>query len=141
MKCPLRGKRQGVRPQFLEDTASIRQSSWKAAPIPELLQDRRVEITGPVDAKTVINALNSEANVFMADFEDSTAPTWANVLSGQSVLRAAVRGELTFSPEALAETPAYTLKPDRRTVLMVRPRGLHLDENCAVVADSSGSTG
>lgn len=123
-----RGKRQGMRPQFIEDTASIRQSSWKAAPIPELLQDRRVEITGPVDAKTVINALNSDANVFMADFEDSTAPTWANVLSGQGVLRAAVRGDLTFSPEASAESPAYALKPDRRTVLMVRPRGLHLDE-------------
>lgn len=124
----VRTKRKGTRPQFLEDTASIRQSSWKAAPIPEILHDRRVEITGPVDAKTVINALNSDANVFMADFEDSTAPTWANLLSGQQALQAAVRGDLSYSPDAAAATPAYALKADRKTVLMVRPRGLHLDE-------------
>jgi malate synthase len=123
-----RSLRKGQLPQFLEDTASIRASTWKAAPIPQILQDRRVEITGPVDAKTIINALNSDANVFMADFEDSTAPTWANVLAGQDVLRAAVRGDLNFSPDASAGTPAYTLKPERTTVLMVRPRGLHLDE-------------
>ncbi|MBP6534466.1 MAG: malate synthase A [Arenimonas sp.] len=128
-----RGKRKGMLPQFLEDTASIRASTWKAEPIPQILQDRRVEITGPVDAKTVINALNSDANVFMADFEDSTAPTWANVLAGQDVLRAAVRGDLSFSQDVSDAVPAYTLKPERKTLLMVRPRGLHLDEKHVLV--------
>ena len=118
----------GRLPHFIEDTASIRASAWKAAPIPEILQDRRVEITGPVDAKTVINALNSDATVFMADFEDSTSPTWANVLAGQDVLRAAVRGDLSFSPDSTGTSPAYSLKPERHTLLMVRPRGLHLNE-------------
>jgi malate synthase len=122
-------KAKGKTPQFSEDTAKIRQSAWKAAPIPEILSDRRVEITGPVDAKTVINALNSDANVFMADFEDSTSPTWANMLSGQDVLYRAVRNELSWSPEQQAPNQAlYSLSPTRKTVLMVRPRGLHLNE-------------
>jgi malate synthase len=122
-------KNKGKVPSFSEHTAKIRDSAWKAAPIPDILQDRRVEITGPVDAKTVINALNSEANVFMADFEDSTAPTWANILCGQEVLYRAVRGELSWSPDKRApKQSVYRLKPDRKTVLMVRPRGLHLDE-------------
>lgn len=124
-----RGTQKGTVPAFIEDTANIRQSAWKAAPIPELLQDRRVEITGPVDAKTVINALNSEANVFMADFEDSTSPTWANVLSGQEVLFLAVRNELTWSSDKSdPQATVYELSPNRKTILMVRPRGLHLPE-------------
>lgn len=124
-----RRKSKGRIPQFSEHTAKLRDSAWKAAPIPDILQDRRVEITGPVDAKTVINALNSEAQVFMADFEDSTAPTWANVLSGQDVLYRAVRGELSWVPDKNAPRQSlYRLKPERKTVLMVRPRGLHLDE-------------
>jgi malate synthase len=124
-----RQQAKGKSPQFIEDTAKIRQSAWTAAPIPEILRDRRVEITGPVDAKTVINALNSDANVFMADFEDSTSPTWANMLSGQEVLFRAVRNELSWSPDNNAPQPTvYRLSPNRKTVLMVRPRGLHLNE-------------
>ena len=124
-----RRKNKGRVPQFSEHTAKLRDSAWKAAPVPSILQDRRVEITGPVDAKTAINALNSEANVFMADFEDSTAPTWANILCGQEVLYRAIRGELSWSPDKRAPRQSvYRLKPERRTVLMVRPRGLHLDE-------------
>lgn len=124
-----RNKAKGKLPQFNEDTANIRQSAWKAAPIPEILQDRRIEITGPVDAKTVINALNSDANVFMADFEDSTSPTWANMLCGQEVLYRAVRNELSWSPDKRAPRQSvYRLNPKRKTVLMVRPRGLHLNE-------------
>lgn len=124
-----RQQAKGHSPQFNEDTAKIRQSAWKAAAIPEILHDRRVEITGPVDAKTVINALNSEANVFMADFEDSTSPTWANMLCGQEVLFRAVRNELSWSLNQSAPEPSvYRLSPTRKTVLMVRPRGLHLNE-------------
>ncbi|MEY2866561.1 MAG: malate synthase [Pseudomonadota bacterium] len=122
-----RAQQETVAPHFNEDTAKLRDSEWQAAPLPEILLNRRVEITGPVDAKTVINALNSEAEVFMADFEDSTAPTWRNVLAGQQVLHAAVSGSLQFSA-AEPEAPIYRLKPERRTVLMVRPRGLHLPE-------------
>ena len=111
-------------PQFLPSTADIRNSDWQVAPIPADLLDRRVEITGPVDRKMIINALNSGANVFMADFEDSNSPTWSNVIQGQVNLRDAVRGAITYtSPEGklyeLCETPA---------VLMVRPRGWHLVE-------------
>ena len=124
-----RHKAKGKLPVFTEDTANIRQSAWNAAPIPELLRDRRVEITGPVDAKTVINALNSDASVFMADFEDSTSPTWANMLSGQEVLFRAVRNDLSWLPDEPAPNQsAYRLSPTRKTVLMVRPRGLHLSE-------------
>jgi malate synthase len=114
----------GTMPDFLPETAHIRQSEWKAAPIPADLMDRRVEITGPVERKMIINALNSGANVFMADFEDSNSPTWQNVIEGQANLRDAVRGEIRFlSPEGkqyeLCECPA---------TLMVRPRGWHLEE-------------
>lgn len=117
----------GTLPSFLEHTANLRVAEWRATPLPEILQHRTVEITGPVDAKTVINALNSEADVFMADFEDSTAPTWRNMLNGQQVLKDAVRGNLQFDA-GTPEAPVYRLKPERRTVLMVRPRGLHLSE-------------
>ncbi len=115
---------QGELPDFLPETASVRAAEWTVAPIPKDLLDRRVEITGPVDRKMIINALNSGANVFMADFEDSNSPTWNNNLDGQVNLRDAVNGTISFvSPEgktyALAERPA---------TLLVRPRGWHLNE-------------
>ena len=114
----------GAMPGFLPSTAHIRQSDWRVAPIPADLLDRRVEITGPVERKMIINALNSGASVFMADFEDSNSPTWSNVMEGQVNLRDAVRGAITYtSPEGkryeVCEKPA---------VLMVRPRGWHLVE-------------
>ena len=114
----------GAMPEFLASTAQIRQSEWRVAPIPADLLDRRVEITGPVDRKMIINALNSGASVFMADFEDSNSPTWSNVIEGQVNLRDAVQGAITYTnPEGkryeVCETPA---------VLMVRPRGWHLVE-------------
>src|SRR5712692_4016329 len=98
----------GHLPDFLPETTSIRQQEWTVAPIPHDLLDRRVEITGPVDRKMIINALNSGANVFMADFEDSNSPTWHNNLEGHVNLRDAVNRTITFvSPEgkkyALAE--------------------------------------
>lgn len=86
----------GKFPDFLPETAVIRSSDWTVAPIPEDLQDRRVEITGPVDRKMIINALNSGANVFMADFEDSHSPTWQATLEGQINLRDAVRREISL---------------------------------------------
>ena len=115
----------GAMPDFLASTKNIRaDKSWQAAPIPADLQDRRTEITGPVDRKMVINALNSGAKVFMADFEDANSPTWNNCLEGQINLRDAVRRTISFtSPEG----KAYALKEDTAT-LMVRPRGWHLPE-------------
>jgi malate synthase len=114
----------GELPDFLPDTRAVRQGDWTVAPTPPDLLDRRVEITGPVDRKMVINALNSGARVYMADFEDSNAPTWRNNLEGQLNLRDAVRGSIAFtSPEG----KHYTLAP-RIATLMVRPRGWHLDE-------------
>ena len=86
----------GALPGFLPETAHIRHTEWKVAPIPQDLLDRRVEITGPVDRKMIINALNSGANVFMADFEDSNSPTWANNLEGQANLRDAVARTISF---------------------------------------------
>src|SRR5213075_2937106 len=90
----------GERPGFLEETRGIRESDWTVAPIPGDLLDRRVEITGPVDRKMMINALNSGANVFMADFEDANAPTWANCIEGQVNLLDAVRRTITFESGA-----------------------------------------
>lgn len=117
----------GSRPEFLAQTAEIRNGDWKVAPIPEDLKDRRVEITGPVDAKMIINALNSGANTFMADFEDSNAPTWANQIGGQLALFGAVRRTLTFDDPARGKHYALdTSKP--LATLLVRPRGLHLPE-------------
>src|SRR5258706_15116692 len=84
----------GHKPDFLPETAAIREQEWTVAPIPPDLLDRRVEITGPVDRKMIINALNSGANVFMADFEDSNAPTWQNNLEGQTNLRETVAGAI-----------------------------------------------
>src|SRR5690606_32671216 len=96
----------------------------KVATIPDVLLDRRIEITGPVDRKMIINALNSDARVFMADFEDSTSPTWDNLIEGQLNLIDAVAGSIDFRS---AEGREYTLRADP-AVLMVRPRGWHLDE-------------
>lgn len=116
----------GALPDFRTDTRGIRESEWRVAPLPVALRDRRVEITGPVDPKMVINALNSGANCYMADFEDSTSPTWDNLLTGQRALREAIRGTLEFTSPA---GKRYALKPeDQRAVLIVRPRGWHLDE-------------
>jgi malate synthase len=121
----------GHLPDFRADTAHIRNGDWRVAPLPEALLDRRVEITGPVDPKMVINALNSGAKVYMADFEDSTTPTWDNLLTGQQALRGAVSGTLTFDAP---NGKHYALKPfDEQAVLMVRPRGWHLDEKHVLV--------
>jgi malate synthase len=114
----------GERLGFLPETAAVRESEWSVAPAPADLNDRRVEITGPADPKMTINALNSGAKVFMADFEDSLSPTWANVIGGQAALRDAVRRTLSFtSPEG----KSYELGEDLAT-LVVRPRGWHLVE-------------
>ncbi len=116
-------------PDFFEETRTIRESDWKAAPLPPDLQDRRVEITGPVDRKMVINALNSGAKTYMADFEDSHTPTWANCLNGQINLRDAVSGSLEYqSPEG----KQYRLNAQPAT-LIVRPRGWHLHEKHLLV--------
>src|ERR1700734_3345972 len=108
----------GKFPDFLPETKSVREQNWTVAPIPADLQDRRVEITGPVDRKMVINALNSGANVFMADFEDANSPTWHNNLDGQINPRDAIRGTITF---ASPEGKAYKLNPKTAT-LPVPPR-------------------
>ncbi len=114
----------GSLPDFPAETASVRAGAWRVPPAPHDLADRRTEITGPVDRKMVINALNSDAKVFMADFEDATSPTWTNMMEGQVNLRDAVRRTIEFtSPEG----KAYRLK-ERTATLMVRPRGWHLLE-------------
>ena len=111
-------------PNFLPETEPVRKAAWVVAPIPPELEDRRVEITGPTDRKMIINALNSGANVFMADLEDANSPTWSNMLEGQINLRDAVRQNITYtSPEG----KAYELK-ENPAILMVRPRGWHLQE-------------
>jgi malate synthase len=113
----------GERPEFLEETASIRAGDWVIAPVHPDLEDRRVEITGPVDAKLMINALNSGAEVFMADFEDATTPTWDNLLHGQVNLVEAHNRTLALD----MGSKRYELN-DRVATLVVRPRGWHLDE-------------
>src|ERR1700730_11174345 len=119
----------GKTPDFLPETAQIRTDNWRVTPIPEDITDRRVEITGPTDRKMVINALNSGAKVFMADFEDANAPTWHNMVEGHINLRDAVRRTIEFqSPEG----KAYRLK-DQVAVLFVRPRGWHLVEKHLLV--------
>ena len=120
----------GGYPDFLASTRAIRESDWQVAPIPPLLADRRVEITGPVERKLIINALNSGAKVFMADFEDSTAPTWENLLRGQANLRDAVAGTLDWTAP---DGRHYAVGADP-AVLMVRPRGWHLPERHFEVA-------
>jgi malate synthase len=120
----------GERPDFLKETAKIRESEWTVAPLPADLLDRRVEITGPVDRKMIINALNSGAKVFMADFEDSTTPTWDNVIEGQLNLRDAVRRTITFEDEKTGKSYKLIDKP---AVLFVRARGWHLEERHVLV--------
>ncbi len=115
----------GWRPDFLPETQDIRRRAWTVATLPQDLLDRRVEITGPTDAKMIINALNSGANVFMADFEDATSPTWDNLIQGQANLRDAVAGRLEFTDSNTGKD--YRLG-DRLATLIVRPRGWHLPE-------------
>src|ERR1700710_2561899 len=115
----------GLSPDFCAETAKIRDGDWKVAPIPADLLDRRVEITGPVDRKMIINALNSAAKVFMADFEDSTTPTWDNVIEGQLNLRDAVRRTITFEDEKTGKSYKLIEKP---AGLFVGARGWHLEE-------------
>ena len=116
--------RAGFRPDFLEETSGVRSAEWSVAPSPSDLTDRRVEITGPVERKMMINALNSGARVFMADFEDALSPPWTNVVSGQANCVDAVRRTLQFvSPEG----KRYSLGRELAT-LVVRPRGWHLQE-------------
>ena len=119
----------GVAPDFLAETRSVREGQWRVAPAPADLNDRRVEITGPVERKMMINALNSGAKVFMADFEDALSPTWENVVTGQANCMDAIRRTIEFrSPEgkryALGATPA---------TLVIRPRGWHLVERHVTV--------
>ena len=119
----------GTTPDFLPETKSVRGGDWKVAPTPADLQKRRVEITGPAERKMMINALNSGASVFMADFEDSLSPSWRNVLQGQQACSEAVRRTLTFtSPEG----KRYTLA-EKTATLLVRPRGWHLPEKHVTV--------
>jgi len=127
----------GERPDFLPQTRQIRETPWTVAPIPTDLQDRRVEITGPVDRKMIINALNSGARVFMADFEDSTTPTWENLLDGQINLIDAVRRTITYDDPTTNKHYSLIEKP---AVLFVRPRGWHLEER-HVVIDSEFMSG
>ncbi|MBR58810.1 MAG: malate synthase A [Myxococcales bacterium] len=122
----------GEVPTFLAKTQTIRESDWTVASLPDALTDRRVEITGPVERKMIINALNSGANVFMADFEDSSSPTWENMIHGQINLRDAVAGTITYQHPT--KDKVYSLNPTT-ALLMVRPRGLHLVESHMMVGD------
>ena len=122
----------GKLPGFLPETAHVRDDpGWRVAAAPADLDDRRVEITGPAEPKMMINALNSGARVFMADFEDALAPTWENVVTGQWAVSEAVRRRLTFQ----SDEKAYTLQPTTAT-LVIRPRGWHLDETHLLVDGS-----
>ncbi len=120
----------GEKPDFLEETRQIREAEWTVAALPEDMLDRRVEITGPVDRKMIINALNSGAKVFMADFEDSNTPKWSNLIDGQINLRDAIRRTITYSDPATRKE--YKLN-DKVAVLFVRPRGWHLEERHVLV--------
>jgi len=121
--------RQGELPDFLESTREIREAKWTVSPIPQPLMDRRTEITGPVDRKMIINALNSGASMFMADLEDSNSPTWDNNVQGQINLRDAVNGTISFSNP---DGKQYKLN-EKTAVLLVRPRGWHLVEKHALL--------
>ncbi len=120
----------GEKPDFPAETGELRASEWIVAPLPADILDRRVEITGPVDRKMVINALNSGAKVFMADFEDSSTPTWSNLIQGQINLRDAVRRAIDYADPATGKQ--YRLN-DRTAVLFVRARGWHLEERHLLV--------
>jgi len=116
----------GEIPDFLPETRTIRDGDWKVAPIPADLLDRRVEITGPVDRKMIVNALNSGAKVFMGDFEDATSPTFANIIEGQVNVRDRWAGKIDFTDETSGKAYRLSSKP---AVLLVRPRGWHLPED------------
>jgi malate synthase len=120
----------GALPDFLPETGAIRAADWRIAPVPADLQDRRVEITGPVDRKMVINALNAPVRCFMADFEDSCAPTWENIVRGQINLADAIRRTISYADAATGKI--YRLA-DRTATLIVRPRGWHLPEKHVLV--------
>jgi len=120
----------GAMPDFLRETADVRDGDWRIAPVPADLQDRRVEITGPVDRKMVINALNAPVRCFMADFEDSCAPTWENIVRGQVNLADAIRRTISYSDATTGKV--YRLA-DRTATLIVRPRGWHLPEKHVLV--------
>ncbi len=128
----------GELPDFLIETRAIREGGWKVAPVPADLLDRRVEITGPVDRKMIVNALNSGAKVFMADFEDASSPAFANMVEGQANLLDLWNGRIDFTDPASGKLYAVKSHP---AALMVRPRGWHLDERHVLVDDKvmSGS--
>jgi malate synthase len=115
----------GAMPDFLPSTADVRAGDWRVSPVPADLQDRRVEITGPVDRKMIINALNAPVRAFMADFEDACSPTWGNVIRGQVNLADAIRRTITYADPATGKV--YRLA-ERTATLIVRPRGWHLPE-------------
>jgi len=119
----------GALPDFLSDTRQIHEGSWTVAPVPRDLQDRKVEITGPVDRKMVINALNSGASTYMADFEDANSPTWANNVGGHVNLRDAIRRSIDYTAP---DGRTYRLN-EKTATLLVRPRGWHLDEKHVLV--------
>jgi malate synthase len=120
----------GWKPDFPPETKAVREADWRVAPVPRDLQDRRIEITGPTDRKMVINALNCGADVYMADFEDATTPSWDNLIEGQANLIDAVRRRITFADQETGRR--YALK-DKTAVLFVRPRGWHLPEKHVLV--------
>src|SRR5215472_8579009 len=120
----------GVLPQFLASTAAVRSGDWRIAAVPADLLDRRVEITGPVDRKMIINALNAPVSAFMADFEDSCSPTWENLVQGQINLRDAVRRSIRYVDRSSGRI--YQLG-QRTPTLIVRPRGWHLPEKHVTV--------
>ena len=131
----LRSERQkawdgGEHPDFLPETKSIRDGDWKIRGVPEDLLDRRVELTGPVDRKMIINAVNSGASVFMADFEDALSPTWDNIIQGQVNLISYWRGEINFTDEQTGKTYEVCANP---AVMLVRPRGWHLLEEHVLI--------
>ena len=120
----------GAMPQFLRETADVRAGDWRIGAVPEDLKDRRVEITGPVDRKMIINALNAPVRCFMADFEDSCSPTWENIVRGQVNLADAIRRTISYADTATGKI--YRLA-DRTATLIVRPRGWHLPEKHVLV--------
>ena len=115
----------GAMPELLSRSATTRGGNWSIAPVPADLLDRRVEITGPVDRKMIINALNAPVQAFMADFEDSSSPTWENMVNGQINLRDAINRDIGYIDTATGKS--YRLNP-RTATLIVRPRGWHLPE-------------
>lgn len=128
----------GARPDFLPETAGIRAGNWRVAAVPADLMDRRVEITGPVDRKMIINALNADVQCFMADFEDSTAPTWENIVQGQINVRDACARNISYTDP---ETSKHYKLGEKTATLIVRPRGWHLPEKHVLIdgAPVSGS--